>query len=91
MSKPISVGDLVMVVRWPCCGSHLGKVSTVVAIEPSLPGGAFCRRCGRRNAYHSVPLATLANTGIRPFPSWLKRLDPDALKDEVPTKEELTA
>ena len=89
--KPIQVGDLVMIVRWPCCGVALGRVFIV--------GGFIMADCDFVCNYcrtimprvpHPVsdgPKLTRLSAPI----TWVKRLDPDALKDDVPTKEELTA
>ena len=81
--KPIGVGDLVMVVG--CLNKkmkhHIGKIGRVYA--PS----------SIHKNHWVVEGVDLDINGLSC--SWcyehLKRLDPDALKDDVPTKEELTA
>ena len=87
--KPISVGDLVMVVRWPCCGYHLGKVFTVVSQSVGILECANCHTVfrGGHQSESDLPNGNVCWAET----SWLKRLDPDALKDEQPTREELTA
>ena len=90
MSEQIKVGDLVMVVRpYVCCGkssTNMGEVGKVVAILNIL-----CR-CPACHFFGKEQLAKLdISTGLGTEISRLKRLDPDALKDDVPTREELTA
>lgn len=88
--KQIRVGDLVMIVR-TCCGSWVGAPFRVNELRHAN-GVARCNKCfmaispseliafeGHGPTYHGAPI------------SWLKRLDPDALNDDVPTHEELTA
>jgi hypothetical protein len=43
MSEPIKAGDLVQVVRHPCCGAYLGRVF-VVGIK-SKETDAYCSAC----------------------------------------------
>ena len=86
MSKPISKGDLVMVVRGCTCGkTRLGRIYRVsyIQIRP-----CYCGYCGLSYALENVAMRDISS-GM-PL-SWLKRLDPDALKDDVPSAEELTA
>ena len=88
--KPISVGDLVMVVRpTPCgCSAGLGKIFKVTIIDRSpLPNK--CASCGQLFGPHDQARNRSERLGAALYR--LKRLDPDALKDDVPTKEELTA
>lgn len=93
-NKPISVGDLVMVVQ-TCCtksvayyGVSFGlpwRVEGIARIEARCPWckaeytGLFAQRAKTSKGWDRAPM------------HWLKRLDPDSLKDDVPTKEELTA
>ena len=102
MSKPISVGDWVVVVRastvhpGPC---YLGLVFKVSAVRTAMGGLTQkewrCSRCGQSGFTTTVRTEAVAegytDEGIGIPIYRLKRLDPDALKDEVPTKEELTA
>ena len=84
----IKVGDLVMVVRTTCCGFNLG---IVFAVKEIISGATW--RCAKCHAQSTEKLA-LDGWGERAssgYLSTLKRLDPDALKDDVPTGEELTA
>lgn len=90
--KPISVGDLVVVVR-ACCAANpaLGFVGRVFELRPThsySEGSCSCPRIYEPQAKiidHPNPRG-----GCLPL-SWLKRLDPDALKDDAPSREELTA
>lgn len=84
MEKPISVGDLVVVVR-PCCDAQAGHIFKVGEIAR----GTFrCISCFYEGS------SGLAIEGWGPnmksgFLHELKRLDPDALKDDVPADEKL--
>ena len=81
--RPIQVGDLVMIVG--CTNQrmmqHLGKIGAVLAPSKFYDNAWLVE--GAEFSTWGVPC------------SWrqrhLKRLDPDALKDDVPTREELTA
>ena len=94
--KPISVGDLVMVVRGHECVVNLkgGIPYRVKGFSMQKNGGWMCGECGSKDlAVNDLVAAILwqviPGNGI-PL-SWLKRIDPDALTDDVQTKEELTA
>lgn len=83
--KPISVGDLVMVVRPLECGcTHaIGYPFTVLAITRS---DATCTECLK---YHeNILLARLDDEGWLDV-SALQRIDP--LKEQEPVREEITA
>jgi hypothetical protein len=87
--KPISAGDLVYVAKITHCGCpvKLGVPFVVGKICRSL--GSTCPLCGHvdRTPYDLA----LDETGQPMCGAWrLKRLDPDNLKDDVPTGEELT-
>ena len=87
--KPISVGDLVMVVRKNYCGCDkgIGRIFRVAKIDRSRFRN-WCIWCG----VFSEPQDQAVSTEGVAAQLWrLKRIDPDALKDDVPTKEELTA
>ena len=82
MSEPIKVGDLVMVVLpAPCCGSatDCGKVFKVSRFSSKPP------HCGNCNA----PCETLACSDtpyVKTELSRLKRIDPPAIGDSLPTR-----
>lgn len=84
--KPISKGDLVMVVRpGDCCAekSIIGSVHTVTGFYNHYR----CGSCGR--IFRNVPVAFIDGLfQVRPLHR-LIRIDPDALKDDVPESEEL--
>ena len=92
--KPISVGDLVMVVR-TCCnfpieeGVRIGlpwRVHVIANLAKSR-----CSSCGFIDSGHYAGSREIQRAGWNCAPlEWLKRLDPDALADDVPHKEELT-
>ena len=93
MSEPISVGDLVMVVR-SCCEKaaqkEAGLIRVVLEIGFNSDGESLQTKGCLCVHGEWQPIAKIEPTGWHPT-AWLKRLDPDALKDDVPTKEELTA
>ena len=82
--RPIQVGDVVLILG--CLNKsmvcHIGKVGRaldnggVFGPDHWLVEGAIRALDGTEGWWHSRRL---------------KRLDPDALKDDVPTREELTA
>lgn len=87
--KPISVGDLVMVVRASSCCGHTQGMGLAFCVEYLQGGPNTCHACGDHQQ-HSMD-AWFSGAKIS-FPVYrLKRIDPDALKDDIPTREELTA
>lgn len=69
---PISVGDLVQVVRAGCCEDHTGKVGKV---EHAYSGAGNCPSCGADHlGAPSVLLDGIPRAGFRI--SWLKRIPP---------------
>lgn len=91
MDKPISVGDLVTVVRWPCCNGDLGYTFRVAAVE-TLGAQGWCSHCGDQSGCHQgMPLKAVDHNGcIYPMP-WLKRIPPLDELDDVKHDEEITA
>ena len=85
MDKPISVNDWVVVAQpTPCCGDDIStgaifKVSGFGVIN-------FCDMCDKRIMEPSAIGGEWPQRMSR-----LKRLDPDALSDDVPSKVETTA
>ena len=88
--KPIGVGDLVVVHGCLDCGHRLGLIFKVGAIRMHYGGGYHCNKCGRDLMWPGEVGAEHFHGGLIPLVC-LRRLDPDALKDDVPMKEELTA
>ena len=88
MDRPIQVGDLVQVVRWPCCDKHLGKTTDVVGFYTIEGGGAMC--CGSMNYPVGAAGAILKGQFFAPI-SWLKRIPPldelEGTKTDEPMKE----
>jgi len=86
--RPIQVGDLVMVVRSTDCGHDFmtGKVFVVLEISCTP---ATCTVCGRVSAPHFYAWKDYCNGGWGAELSRLKRLDPDALRDDVPADERM--
>ena len=87
--KPISVGDLVMVVRvgFHGTGTLLGRVFRVASL---VNRSYACSECGLVHFANSPSALCEEEDGWFRL-ALLKRLDPDALKDDVPTKDELNA
>lgn len=74
MSEPIKKGDLVMVVRWPCCGVVLGRIGVVRSF------GVFdlsdCAHCGKETGVKGVRFARIeGRDSLWPLP-WVKRIPP---------------
>lgn len=91
--KPISVGDLVVIVRPTyCCGFalKLGYIGTVtrVGLAPDLRG-VLCVNC-MAESNDVDDLAEIDHEGYVNR-SRLKRIDPDCLQDDVPHAEPLAA
>lgn len=90
-SNEISVGDLVCVVRWPCCGLNIGKVGIVAGIDTTF--STFCVGCGAGidnsfpmpNADFNIhgPKGSLACVPL----AWLRRIDPLSEPNTVETEE----
>lgn len=80
--RPIQVGDLVMVVRGCCPHNSWGVPwqvkSTVMAFN------AHCIVCGKPINEQAHALGAFA----APV-TWLKRIDPPATGDSLPTRREL--
>lgn len=89
--KPIGVGDLVMVVRWPhehiqhsVTGNTFPKVFTVVGMAP---WASHCPNCQHK---FPGPSAFYNETNALPV-AWLKRIDPDEKLEDVKREEEIHA
>jgi hypothetical protein len=91
MDKPISVGDLVMVVRGPhCClqpDGHEGSTFRVTGIRVTHPGGSTCRLCGN----HRSGFSATGHHAHNFYVSRLKRIPPLEELDAVKKDEEITA
>jgi hypothetical protein len=100
MDKPISVGDLVMLVRGHECAMRLkgGLPWRVTRIVPQFGGGWHCPICGEHNlASGDLSGAQGCGTppGIKGDPnggmplSWLKRIPPLGDLEGQPTQEDM--
>ena len=86
--KPISVGDLVAVVRAPeCCGNPTG-LGTIFYVRSIETYTGNCSMCGR---HFKRQITTRKPNGFLTQINRLKRIDPDILRDDIPTREVLTA
>jgi hypothetical protein len=71
----IKKGDLVMVVRWPCCGIFVGRVFTVIAMH--YHANLTCDNCGSRTENETVAESNLADGNcVHAHVSWLKKIEP---------------
>ena len=89
-NRPISVGDLVMVVH-ECCPheSSLGEIQTVLSIEHDR---ATCEWCDCVTSGHHAHLSDAEDNDTFWLPlSWLKRIPPlselESTKTDEPMKE----
>ena len=89
VSKPIRVGDLVAIVRWPCCGSRLGHVDTVVSIEPEGLLGGICVDCHTMFTGYGTYVGLTKGRGAQL--SWLRRIPPIEELESEKRGEEITA
>lgn len=91
MDKPISVGDLVVVVRPGCRDIHIGLAFTVIDIQPY--DGRLCVSCGRhhgsgRKVYHGLQTR---DGGVWFAESRLKRIPTLDELEGVKTEEQIHA
>lgn len=77
----INPGDLVVVMRWPCCGVNIGKIATVKEIHGHAEDGT-CVTCQTLSVITGPFQYAIIHTG-RPIPlAWLRRIPPlDELDD----------
>jgi hypothetical protein len=73
MSEPIKAGDLVVVVRWPCCSGEVGWIFSVKELRTSSDG--WCLRCGSKTGHTGAQLKASDGLGLVPV-AWLKRIPP---------------
>lgn len=86
--KPIAAGDLVRVVKWPCCGAGLGLYGVVEKIEsPGSNQQCVCNGCCR---LHPPMTCALCDGGYFPL-EWLKRVPPISEPETVTAEEEIAA
>lgn len=92
VSGRIEVGDLVMIVRGhKCCVAKAGGIPFRVTgfVEPR-GGGWYCEICNTNDAWNAETAVTGFRRANCPL-SWLKKIDPPAIPESAPTKEELPA
>lgn len=76
----IQVGDLVVVVRQPCCGAHIGEIYVVGWMgRAGFRMTPVCNDCGRKMP--ELQNEVFADKSLEPgyigYPvSWLKRIPP---------------
>ena len=86
--RPIHVGDAVYVYRTCCTGTEVelyGKVGIVRAFSPYKYKCYYCGWSGTE-----ARAIAFSEPDICAPISWLKRIDPGCLDEDIPEKEELT-
>lgn len=87
-SGPIAVGDLVVVVRWPCCKGDIGHTFVVAGLE-TRPDVAHCGYCGATGGHTGMHAkARRGDGGLYPL-EFLKRIPPLGELEGEDTKEDL--
>src|SRR5574341_807409 len=86
---PISVGDLVQVISWPCCGAELGYIFTVGEVMAGMDNG-YCSFCGDSN-HHGGLGKVRSERGYVYLQRHLKRIPPLSELEGEKRDEEITA
>lgn len=85
----IREGDLVMVVRWPCCHRLIGAIFRV--LEFSAPLERVPPICGYCSAAHQHMACATDDKGYNyPLP-WLKKIPPLVEPSHTERREEIEA
>ena len=71
----IKVGDLVQVVKWPCCGRLLGHVFTVGKLW-NVDSPHRCMYCGTDAPKGIAAVSMESPTDVGGMVQWLKRIPP---------------
>ena len=89
-NQPIAVGDLVQVVRWPCCGASLGRVATVTQIGRRVTIEHGCTTCSTTKTATgaSAPAVQVGHELLWPL-AWIKRIPPLSELEGVKTQEDI--
>ena len=86
--KPIAVGDFVRVAK-TCCPTIYEHIGGKIGIVKEFDRVSWrCKYCGT-SGREAKAVAFHLPYECAPV-SWLKRIDPPALDEDVPEKEELT-
>lgn len=81
----IKTGDLVMVVKpAPCCG-YSGNLGLVFTVARTLSAIGDCCLCGKSTA---IPVDIVKSPGDFMLASTLKKIDPPADGDSLPTRKD---
>lgn len=90
MSERIAVGDLVQIVRWPCCGRYLGEIHGVRGFGQLSATYACNGCCAKRAVVPAALIGDAKSSGLVPL-AWLKRIPPlselEGVRTEEPIKE----
>ncbi len=89
MREQIQVGDLVAVVKWPCCGLRLGTIFKVDMMTKKHR--IFCCPCGYKEEVNEAVAWDGDPKGCAACLSWLKRIPPLSELEGEKRDEEITA
>lgn len=80
----IKAGDLVMVVRWPCCGSGLGLIRQALEIEVTT-SVLVCSDCRSPHRINDAVRTDASNHAQAVWASraWLRKMPPLSEADEA--------
>jgi hypothetical protein len=89
----IKQGDLVCVVRHPCCGAYVGLIYRVEEIQPNDGKLVSCALCGGRHPDEPLALREGAIEGklCRAPLSWLKKIPPLSEPSHTERREEIAS
>ena len=87
MTDPIKPGDLVIVIRWPCCGAFLGYPMVVDEIRSATHATGICSECQRAITRMDY---VVGDQYRFPLP-WVKKCEPGGEHEETRQPEELAA
>ncbi len=83
--RPIQVGDLVQVIKWPCCGKYVGYIRRVEGFTTLAK--ASCSICLTPGPLANADLSAQGRAPIE----WLKRIPPieelESTNTDTPIKE----
>lgn len=85
--RPIQVGDLVQVVRFPCCSCG-GNLDAIFKIDEIRRNDLFKCTCHYSLGGDYGPVAAIPNRIAAPV-AWLRRIPPLSELDSTDTKEDL--
>jgi len=82
----IKAGDLVMVVRPSTCCGNSSLLGSIFTVDDVFRGIGRCGRCGH---IHTLPVDIVETPNLSLLASTLKKIDPPAEGDSLPTRKDL--